>query len=115
MAIGLRQVVIALRHMKNAALGALHAAAWPGAINIVQKVTLTRPFLLCDREVSVGLFKQFINDPDYPGKVKAPDWPGADSVMSPTADHPIQRVDWNDAGLFCNWKNGWRTDSLSMG
>ena len=71
--------------------------------NIVQKVTLTRPFLLCDREVSVGLFQQFVDDPDYPGKEKARDWPGADSVMSPTADHPVQRVDWNHAVLFCNW------------
>jgi len=79
------------------------ATDWPGAINIVQKVTLTRPFLLCDREVSVGQFQQFVDDPDYPGKEKAPDWPGADSVMSPTADHPVERVDWNDAVLFCNW------------
>ncbi len=79
------------------------ATDWPGAISIVQKVTLTRPFLLCDREVSVGQFQQFVDDPDYPGKEKARDWPGADSVMSPTTDHPVQRVDWNDAVLYCNW------------
>ena len=68
----------------------------------MQKVTLTRPFLLCDREVSVGLFQQFVDDPDYPGKEKA-DWPGALPDISPTADHPAQRVEWNHALLFCNW------------
>ncbi len=75
-----------------------------GAIkDIVQKVTLTRPFLLCDRAVSVGQFQQFADDPDYPGKEKATDWPGADAAISPTADHPVQQVDWNHAVLFCNW------------
>ena len=73
------------------------------AKNIVQKVTLTRPFLLCDREVSVGLFQQFVDDPDYPVEEKARDWPGADSVINPTAEHPVQQVRWFHALLFCNW------------
>ena len=61
------------------------------AKNILQKVTLTRPFLLCDREVSVGLFQQFVDDPDYPVREKARNWPGADSDINPTAEHPVQR------------------------
>jgi formylglycine-generating enzyme required for sulfatase activity len=77
------------------------ATDWRDAINIVQKVTMPRPILLCDREVSVGQFQQSADDPYYPDKEKPRDWPGANSVMSPTADHPVQRVDWNDAVLFC--------------
>ena len=69
----------------------------------MQKVTLTRPFLLCDREVSVGLFQQFVGDPDYPEKEKFMRWRGADSDINPTAEHPVQEVGWVHALLFCNW------------
>ena len=64
--------------------------------DVEQKVTLDPACsLLCDREVSVGQFQQFVDDPDYPAKEKAGERPGADTVMSPTTDHPVQRVDWN--------------------
>ena len=55
------------------------------------------------KSTSHQAFKQFVDDPDQPDKEKPTDWPGADSKMSPTADHPVQRVDWNHAVTFCNW------------
>ncbi len=68
-----------------------------------QTVQLTRAFLLSDREISVGQFQHFINDANYPTGEKPEKWPGADAKISSTPDHPVQRVDWYDAVLFCNW------------
>ena len=34
-------------------------------IERTQTVVLSRPFLLSDREIPIGLFQQFIDDPDY--------------------------------------------------
>ncbi len=68
-----------------------------------QQVTLTRSFLLSDREVSVGLFQRFVNDPDYPNDDKPDSWEGASKEYSPSAAHPVQNVNWYDAVLFCNW------------
>ena len=70
---------------------------------ILQTVTLTRPFLISDREVSVGLFQQMMDDPNFPVGAKPVDFPGADADNSPTPDHPVQRTNWNDAAQFCNW------------
>jgi serine/threonine protein kinase/formylglycine-generating enzyme required for sulfatase activity len=67
-----------------------------------QEVRLTRPFFLCDRETSVGWFQRFMNDKDYPGD-KPKSWTGPSKEKSPTADHPVQNVVWNDAVMFCNW------------
>jgi len=69
------------------------------------EVTLTCDFWLADREVSVELYQQFLNDPNYPESLK----PLRDRRQeheirtSPTPAHPIQRVSWNDAAMFCNW------------
>jgi len=68
-----------------------------------QVVVLTRAFLLADREVSRGLFQQFMDDTDYPASEKPPLWQGAEEEFSPTAEHPIQNVSWSDAVMFCNW------------
>ena len=68
-----------------------------------QHVTLTSSLLLADRELSVGLFQQFIDDPNCPQTEKPEQWQGADPAYSPTPDHPVQQVNWNDAVLFCNW------------
>ena len=40
-----------------------------------QEVRLTRPFFLSDREISVGLFQQFMDDADYRDE-KPKDWTG---------------------------------------
>jgi formylglycine-generating enzyme required for sulfatase activity len=48
-----------------------------------QEVTLTRPFYLSDREVSVGLFQQFMGDAGYEHE-KPKEWEGANSSRVPT-------------------------------
>jgi formylglycine-generating enzyme required for sulfatase activity len=68
------------------------------------RVTLTRPYFICDRQVSVGQFWQFIKDRDYPTSKKPdPEWDGPNEKFSPTSDCPVQNVNWGDALLFCNW------------
>ena len=67
-----------------------------------QKVRLTRPFFLSDWEISVAMFRQFINDVDYQHE-KPDNWEGAYSSVSLTPDHPVQHVNWYDAVMFCNW------------
>jgi len=68
-----------------------------------QQVSLTRSFLLSDREISVGLFQQFMDDAGYPASEKPQKWEGANKSFSPTAEHPVQQVSWSDAAMFCNW------------
>jgi formylglycine-generating enzyme required for sulfatase activity len=68
-----------------------------------QMVTLTRPFYLCNREVSVLEFQRFIDDPDYPVAEKPQKWQGVSEQISPTGAHPVQQVSWYDAVLYCNW------------
>ncbi|MCL4202232.1 MAG: SUMF1/EgtB/PvdO family nonheme iron enzyme [Pirellulaceae bacterium] len=66
-------------------------------------VTLTQPFYVCDREVTVALFTQFLDDNDYPGE-KPQDWSRTFlETTSPTPDSPVAEVFWEDAVLFCNW------------
>lgn len=65
-----------------------------------QTVILTRTFFLCDREVTFGQFRQFINDPQCPGSEKPVGWwedGRSDEV------NPVDNVSWYDAILFCNW------------
>lgn len=59
-------------------------------------VELSQDFWLSDREISVRQFKSYL-------KSEKLDWSGHDERVSPTDDHPIQRVDWFDAVRFCNW------------
>ncbi len=68
-------------------------------------VTLTRPYWMADREISVGQYRQFIEDPTYPDELKPVDnqrWQ-PDLLTSPTNSHPVQRISWYDAAMFCNW------------
>jgi formylglycine-generating enzyme required for sulfatase activity len=79
-----------------------------------KRVELTHDFWLSDREVSVGLFRQFVDSVGEAGSEyrkqcqpeefpKDWNWVGEDKVICPTRLHPVQQVDWNDAVLFCNW------------
>lgn len=72
---------------------------------IEQTVTLTQEFWLSDREVSVDLFQEFIADEQYLAEKKPKGkWSGvADVQRSPTGQHPVQGVSWQDSVLFCNW------------
>jgi formylglycine-generating enzyme required for sulfatase activity len=66
-------------------------------------VELTRAFYLADREVSVGEFQQFMDDPNTPASDKPENWEGVHEQASPTAAHPVQKVNWFDVVLYCNW------------
>lgn len=68
-----------------------------------QEVTLTKPYLLCDREVTVEQFRRFIDDAEYPGAEKPQGWQGEFEQFSPTPYCPVQQVNWFDAVLYCNW------------
>lgn len=68
-----------------------------------QTVTLTRGFHIASHEVTVGMWQQFIDDMEYPAGAKPKKWPGVHKKNSPTKQHPVQRVNWSDCVLFCNW------------
>jgi formylglycine-generating enzyme required for sulfatase activity len=70
---------------------------------LAQEVTLTKPFYLCDREVTIEQFQRFINDADYPAAEKPQAWKGAEQRNSPTLECPVQQVNWFDAVVYCNW------------
>lgn len=66
-------------------------------------VSLSRTHFVSDREVTVGQFQRFLDDPSCPDSDKPPYWSGFDRNVSPTADCPMQQVNWFDAVLYCNW------------
>ena len=68
-----------------------------------QTVTLTRGFHTASHEVTVGMWQQFLADKKYPADAKPKNWPGVHKKNSPTKQHPVQRVNWSDCVLFCNW------------
>ncbi|XZE55926.1 protein kinase domain-containing protein [Planctomycetaceae bacterium SH139] len=66
-------------------------------------ITVTNDFWLSDSEITVGLFKQFMSDEDYPG-LKPSDWEGVFVFENDDGDDlPAQQVSWYDAVMFCNW------------
>jgi formylglycine-generating enzyme required for sulfatase activity len=66
------------------------------------RMTIEQPFFVCDREISVDLFRQFINDSAYPKAKKPEHWKGP-SIYARSGDCPVDMVNWFDALLFCNW------------
>lgn len=66
----------------------------------VGTIVIKETFWLSDREISMGLFKQFMAE----AKDKPNDWQGAYPFENNIADkHPVQQVSWEDAVMFCNW------------
>jgi serine/threonine protein kinase/formylglycine-generating enzyme required for sulfatase activity len=63
-------------------------------------VELTQPFCICDGEVWVDLFQQFLDDP---AAAKPKHWKGHGKGYGPTGNCPVREVSWFDALLFCNW------------
>jgi len=61
------------------------------------------PLDIADRETSVGLYRDFMADPDYPASEKPVDWPGPDPVAGDGLQHPVQMVSHYDSVMFCNW------------
>ena len=57
---------------------------------------------VADREVSVGQFQQFMDDVSYAASERPDDWSGIYEQTSPSADHPVQQVNWYDAIKYCN-------------
>lgn len=72
-------------------------------------------FWLSDREISRRMFQMFIDDATCPESAKPANWPGADLARSPSSEHPVQKVSWIDAVLFCNWlsRQEHRTESYA--
>lgn len=79
---------------------------------VPQSVVLTRAFFLGDKEISIRQFQMFIDDEDCPAADKPQQWSGSDRERSPTPEHPVQKICWNDAVLFCNWLS--RKEGLSV-
>ncbi len=61
-------------------------------------------FWLCESEISLDLFEQFINDSSYSG-IKPFLWsiPGREDAEAKMSDLPAGRISWYDAVMFCNW------------
>ena len=93
------------------------SATEPGryALEKQHKVVITEGFWMMETEVTVGMFKAFVNDTGYESKGDDPSgWMGSgfrkDSKyswrnpgFSQDDSHPVTCVSWNDAMAFCNW------------
>ena len=65
-------------------------------------VKLTREYYLSETEITVGLFREFIEET----RGSFDNWKEEaefDNQVSPTERHPIQSVSWYEAIEFCNW------------
>lgn len=79
---------------------------------VAQEVTMPRPYLMSSTEVSIGLFKRFMEDDSWPINLKPGPSKDSQGKMQPwstnprigdTIDNPVHLVNFNDAILFCNW------------
>jgi formylglycine-generating enzyme required for sulfatase activity len=61
----------------------------------LHSVTITRPFAICDREVTKGLFQQFLKEMNR-SITNIDEW-------SPNDNDPAVKVSWYEAVLFCRW------------
>jgi serine/threonine protein kinase/formylglycine-generating enzyme required for sulfatase activity len=64
------------------------------------------PYWIANCEVTRGDFEAFINDNQYQGE-KPMDRKESElynyKETSPTLNHPVQKVSWYDAVMYCNW------------
>ena len=89
--------------------GQFHRKAEASATAPPQPVTLPRDFWLSDREVTVATFRAFMEDEQFNGQ-RPSDWSGEDKDVGFSPTHPVQKVSWYDAVLFCNWLEQQRRD-----
>jgi len=62
------------------------------------RVRITKPFWLGMHHVTVGQFRQFVEEGKYDAGTQ---WQNA--YPSQTDAHPVVNVSWNDAKAFCDW------------
>jgi formylglycine-generating enzyme required for sulfatase activity/serine/threonine protein kinase len=85
--------------------GSFFRAASSATSEAQQKVEISQPFWLSDRETSTGQFLIFLDDDNYPPADK----PNPNAVFqhlrrdAAFADRPAREISWHDAILFCNW------------
>ena len=78
------------------------------------QVTLTKGFWMMETEVTLGMFKAFVDDTGYESKGNTPY--GKSAIWKQNSkyswrnpgfrqddNHPVTCVSWNDAVEFCNW------------
>jgi len=63
------------------------------------KVRITKPFYLGQYEVTVGQFRQFVDESGYTDAGQS--WKTA--FPSQTDNQPVVNMSWNDAKAFCDW------------
>src|SRR3990172_3546363 len=84
-------------------------------------VRITHPFYLGKFEVTVGQFRQFVEETEYKTEAEqegqggfafnadsqefewGPHYNWHNTGWSQTNDHPVVNVSWNDAMAFCQW------------
>uniref|UniRef100_A0A7C2JZ55 non-specific serine/threonine protein kinase n=1 Tax=Schlesneria paludicola TaxID=360056 RepID=A0A7C2JZ55_9PLAN len=87
-------------------------------LRLAYSATITRPYYLSETEVTVGQFRQFVEETGHMtdaerlgGDLRIPKGTQRKSKeftwktpgFPQTDDHPVVQVSWNDAQAFCNW------------